>query len=491
MKEKILTKYKLIKDFIFSMRFIIIAVYFAVTLVTLILMCTYVVSLMKDNQYHNETVNMFEKANIISDAASEQWDMDPSVTGVRLAEITNRSLAGTTIRCIITNKTYNVLHDTNYGSGLAGKVYVRDVLKQALDGVQAGDISDDSKGYITVAVPIKYGDEIVGGIYLAQNVSSINNTVDSLEDSMVFFCIIMLIIISLISVGLSIAITTPLNQLKQTAAEISKGNFKKRIKTKGISEFVEVGKSMNYMCDELGLTEEKRRKFVSDVSHELKTPMASIKLVCDCIKGADYNPEMVKELLGDMSEEVDRLTRIVERLLELTKLDGKENELNLTECDIKEMLNQLVRNLSEIARERDITIYRDFVDNEYSTLLIDEDKIYESIYNVIDNAIKYSPQGGYVKVNAKENENFIVISIEDSGEGILDSEKERVFERFYRIDNSRSRETGGTGLGLPIAKEAVTMHGGDIEITDGDDKGSVFKIFLPVISEHPRGKNLS
>ena len=491
LREKIESRYKQIKEFVFSMRFIIIAVYFAVTLVTLVLMCTYVVGLMKNNLYHNETVNMFEKANIIADAASEQWDFDPSVTGVRLADITNRSLAGTTIRCIVTNKTYTVLHDTNYESGLAGKVYVRDVLKQALDGIQASDVTDDESGYITVSAPIKSNGEVVGGIYLAQNVMSINNTVNSLMDSLIFFCCVTIILISLLSIGLSVAITLPLNQFKQTASEISKGNFKKRITTKGISEFVEVANSMNYMCDELSLIEENRRKFVSDVSHELKTPMASIKLVCDCIKGADYNPEMVKELLGDMSEEVDRLTRIVERLLELTKLDGKKAELNLTECNIKEMLNQVVRNLSEIARENDITIFRDFVDNEYSMLLIDEDKVYESLYNIIDNAIKYSPEGGYIKINAKENENFVVISIEDTGDGIPDSEKEHVFERFYRIDNSRSRETGGTGLGLSIAKEAITMHGGNIEITDGDDKGSIFKIFLPIVSEHTKNNSLS
>ena len=238
---------------------------------------------------------------------------------------------------------------------------------------------------------------------------------------------------------------------------------------------------MNYMCDELSLIEERRRKFVSDVSHELKTPMASIKLVCDCITQSDYNPEMVKEFLGDMSEEVDRLTRIVERLLELTKLDGKVSELNLQECDIKALLNQIVRKLSEIARESDITVYRDFVDNEYSKLLIDEDKIYEALYNVVDNAIKYSHSGGYVKIDAKENENFVVISIEDTGDGIPDSEKEHIFDRFYRLDNSRSRETGGTGLGLSIAKEAINMHGGSIEILDGKDRGSIFKIFLPLL----------
>lgn len=493
LKEKIVQYYAICKNFVCSLRFVISMVYFLVTLISMVLMCTYVVRLMESNLYHNETVNMFEKANIISDSASEGWDFDPAVTGVRLADITGRSLAGTSIRGIITNKSYNVLYDTNHESDLYGKVYVRNVLKRALDGEQADDMADEEEnGYITVSVPIRHGEGIVGAVYLAQNVSAIDNTVNSLQESLIFFCLIMLVVISLLSVGLSIAITSPLEQFKQTASEISKGNFTKRINAKGLSEFVEVGKSMNYMCDELGLIEDRRRKFVSDVSHELKTPMASIKLVCDCInQGVDYNPEMVKELLGDMSEEVDRLTRIVERLLELTKLDEKMSKLNLQECDIKDILNSVVKNLSEIAKDNDITIYRDFVDNIYKTVLVDEDKVYEALYNIVDNAIKYSSNGGYIKIDAKESEGFVVISIEDTGEGIPDSEKDRVFERFYRVDNSRSRDTGGTGLGLSIAKEAIVMHGGNIEITDGADRGSVFKIFLPIITDAKKLKMLS
>lgn len=463
------------------MRFVITAAYFAVILVTLILMSTYVVGLLRDNMYKTDTVDMFEKANIISDSASEQWDTDPAIANLRLADIARRSLAGTTIRCIVTDASYTVLYDTNAESGLTGRVYMREILKKALDGEQAQMIvNDETTSYITVSAPIVINGTIIGGVYLAQNVSGIENTVNSLRDSLILFCFIIIIITGMLSVGLSIAITSPLEEFRQAAAEISKGNFTKRLKERGLNEFVQMGSSMNYMCDELSQIEERRRKFVSDVSHELKTPMASIKLVCDCLTGSEgYDPETMHEFLGDMSEEVDRLTRIVDRLLELTKLDSGVASLSLSECDIKEILNRIVKKLSEIARNNNITIYRDFVDNDYSPALIDGDKIYEALYNIIDNAIKYSPSGGYVKIDAKESDGFIVVNVEDTGDGIPDSEKEHVFERFYRLDNSRARETGGTGLGLAIAKEAVLMHGGSIEITDGSDKGSIFKMVIP------------
>ena len=197
---------------------------------------------------------------------------------------------------------------------------------------------------------------------------------------------------------------------------------------------------------------------------------------------------MVKEFLSDMSGEVDRLTRIVERLLELTKMDGKSSLVKRQEVDIKVMLNGIVKGLLEIAQNNNITIYRDFVDNDYSMISADADKLYEAFYNIIDNAIKYSKEVGYVKIDARENEGLVLVRVEDTGDGIPDNEKEKIFDRFYRIDNSRARETGGTGLGLAIAKEAVLLHGGRIEITDGVDGGSIFTVFLPIIPNDTRGE---
>ena len=475
-------KWKDFKNICFSMRFTITAAYFAVIIVTLFLMSAYVVGLLSNNLYNTKTIDMFEKANIISDAASEQWDKDINIAGMRLVDITGRSLAGTTIRCIVTNSSYTVLYDTNTESGLIGKAYMRDEIKRALDGEQYHMmVKEEKSDFITASVPIYSGKDIIGSVYLAQNVSDIENAVSSLRGSLIFFCVIIVAIIGLLSVGISFAITSPLKEFQEIASEISKGNFKKRIKKKGVTEFVQLGETMNYMCDELNLIEERRRKFVSDVSHELKTPMATIKLVCDSITGSeDCSPEMVREFLGDMSDEVDRLTRIVERLLELSKLDGSTTLLKPQEVDVKSMLNDIVKKLSDIAMQQNITVYRDFIDNDYSVINADYDKLYEALYNITDNAIKYSKESGYVKIDAKENDGFIVISVEDTGDGIPDSEKERIFDRFYRIDNSRSRDTGGTGLGLAIAKEAVLMHGGSINITHSDDGGSIFTVIIPV-----------
>ena len=189
--------------------------------------------------------------------------------------------------------------------------------------------------------------------------------------------------------------------------------------------------------------------------------MAGIKLICDSLVAAENpDPAMVKEFLGDMSDEVDRLTRIVERLLVLTKLDAGGNSLKLEEVDIKMLISQVVKKLTPIANAKDIVIYVDNHQTEFSPILLDYDKMYEAIYNIADN-------------------DYLTIKIEDNGPGIPEDERDRIFERFYRLDDSRARDTGGTGLGLAITKEAVLMHNGTIDVANVSDIGSVFTIRLP------------
>ncbi len=472
-----------IKNITNSMRFTMVATYLAIIVTTLVLMSVYIIGLLSESLYSSETINMFAKANIISETIAEVWTKDTSATAAdKFSSVVERSLAGTNIRGVVTNTAYTVLYDTNEESELSGKAFMRDTLKRALDGEQAETnttIEIDMR-LICVAVPVKSGADIIGGVYLAESISTIDATIRSTRTSLIVFCALIIILIGMISLGMSYIITSPMEEFTAVAKEISKGNFSKRISVKGHNEFAQMGETLNYMCDELELLEEKRRKFVSDASHELKTPMAGIKLICDSLVAAE-NPEpaMVKEFLADMSDEVDRLTRIVERLLVLTKLDAGGTSLKLEEVDIKVLINHVVKKLTGIATANDIVIYTDYHDTDFKPMLLDYDKMYEAIYNISDNAIKYSPEGGFVHIDVTADSNYLTIKIEDNGPGIPESERDRVFERFYRLDDSRARDTGGTGLGLAITKEAVLMHGGTIDVTNASEVGSIFTIRLP------------
>ena len=453
--------------------------YIAVTFITLVLMCVYILGILSENLYSDRTIRLYSKANIISQSISGVWDVgDEAIMSLRAEDITGRLLAGTSIRGVITNGSYIVLYDNNREADMARKVFMRDTLKRALDGEQADSFIDSDSGKaITVSVPIEYNGEVVGGVYLAENVSAITETISTIRTSLIIFSVLIVFVVGFMSIGMSRIITQPISEFIEVAEAISKGDFSRRAKVKGMREVAQMGEALNYMCDELNALDEKRRNFVSDVSHELKTPMAGIKLLCDSLIEAE-NPDMgtVREFLGDMSEEIDRLTRLINKLLVLSRLDAKSG-LSVSRVDVTALTGGVVRSLQKIADEKYILLSA-YIEPEI-VIDTDYDKLYESVYNIAENAIKYTPNGGSVAVSVKRSDGKIIIMVEDTGPGIPDSEKTRVFERFYRLDDSRARDTGGTGLGLAITKEAIQILGGRIEVVDGAGGGSRFIISLP------------
>lgn len=462
-----------------TVRFAILSAYLIVILITLGLMYVYNTGILSENLRSEKKMDLYAKANIIAQSAVDVWDTDEGID-IHLESIINRRLAGTNIRGVITNTSYIVLFDNNREANMMGKVFMRDVIKCAIDGEQADSIFEsDSGSTLTVAVPIERNGEIIGGIYLAENLSSIDDTVDTIQANLILFSIIILFIIGLISVGISYIITKPITEFTSVARAISKGDFTRRVTVKGIREMKDMGQAFNFMCDELNALDEKRRNFVSDVSHELKTPMAGIKLLCDSLVQAD-NPDRdtINEFLNDMSEEIDRLTRLIDRLLELSRLDSNA-KINMSQVDMAELCMGVVRSLANIAREKKIDLNFQ-CDSGNPVIVVDYDKIYECVYNIVVNAINYTPNFGKVEVRLNIDDVKCVIEVEDNGPGIPDDEKSKVFDRFYRLDDSRARETGGTGLGLAITKEAVLLHNGSVEVVDAPQRGSIFRITVPV-----------
>ena len=471
-----------------SIRFAMLTTYVAVTLVALFLLCIYNINILSENLYSEKTMRLYSKANIISQSISNNWNLndgnqeeEQQIVNLRLEAITDRLLAGTNIRGVITDNSYLVLYDNSREANMTDKVFMRSVLKQALDGEQAESIFETDNGKtLTVSVPIEVNGEITGGVYLAENLSSISDTIKAIKTSLILFSALLLFIIILISIGISYIITRPIAEFTEVARAISRGDFSRRAKVHGTREMSEMGQALNFMCDELNALEEKRKNFVSDVSHELKTPMAGIKLLCDSLVQAE-NPDMetVREFLTDMSEEIDRLTRIINRLLTLSRLDST-SDMSISKVDISALCAGVVESLRKLAAEKEINVEYVMPDTANTFIHVDYDKIYECVYNIVVNAINYTPEGGHVQTRLKCDEKVCIIEVEDDGPGIPDSEKLKVFDRFYRLDDSRARDTGGTGLGLAITKEAVLLHGGEIVVTDSLSGGSIFTITLPM-----------
>ncbi len=464
------------------MRFSMMSTYVAVILISLILLSVYILSALTDSLYSSERVKLFAKANIISDLITTTDDITDNT---RFS--INQILSGSNMRSIIVGPDFKVCFDSNEDSDMLGKIMVREAINKCVkNGEQAYAINESEydSTIMSVAVPLILGEKNVGAVYLVESLTDADMTIKNIRKNLIVFAIIISILVAMLSLGLSLMTTAPIDNFISVSKEISKGNFNMKAKEQGPSELVEMAKALNYMSAELDDYEQNRKKFVSDVSHELKTPLATIKLICDSIVTTDNpNPEMIQDFLGDLSDEVDRLTRIVERLLTLTKMDSNQNNAALTPVDFEVMLSAIIRKLTPNAEAKDIVLYSDYEACGLEPMMLDYDKIWEAIYNIVDNAIKYTPTGGFVKLGLEQKNKSITVSIEDNGPGIPDEEKEKIFERFYRLDDSRARDTGGTGLGLAIAREAVILHGGEINVYSSKDGGSIFTITLPYSGE--------
>lgn len=458
------------------------ATYVAAILVSMILLSTYVLGALTDNLYDTEMVNLYTKANIISDLIKTPEGITPeTATSVR------QILSGSGMRSMVVRPDFKVCFDTNEDSDVIGDVVIREaIVKSMADGEQAQAINKSNSDMTTmsVAVPLISEGKILGAVYIVQSLYNTDMAIAGIRNNLIVFAVIISILVAMLSLVISIMATAPIGNFILVSKEFSKGNFNVKAKEKGPLELVEMAKALNYMSAELNEYEQNRKKFVSDVSHELKTPLATIKLICDSIVTTDNpNHEMIQEFLGDLSDEVDRLTRIVERLLTLTKMDSNQNNISATPVDFVVMVNAIIRKLMPNAENKNIVLYSDYSVESLSPMLLDYDKTWEAIYNIVDNAIKYTPEGGYVKLGLELSGKNLLVKVEDNGPGIPDEDKEKIFERFYRLDDSRARETGGTGLGLAIAKEVVTLHGGKLYVEDAENGGSIFVMEFPYNSD--------
>ena len=239
--------------------------------------------------------------------------------------------------------------------------------------------------------------------------------------------------------------------------------------------------SFNKLTAKIRSQEEKRQEFVSNASHELKTPLSSIKLIADSLLNApNADRATVEEFLSDMNVQVDRLTRIVNKLLTLTKMDNSANvaRMEFAVLNLSEICANVVKALRPLAEQKSINL--DFYADGAIYSRVERDRIWEAIYNILDNSIKYTPSGGKVSMDVSKEDGNAIITVEDTGIGIAPDELYKIFDRFYRVDKARARETGGTGLGLSIALTAVELHGGNIQVESEEGKGSKFIIIIPI-----------
>ena len=327
-----------------------------------------------------------------------------------------------------------------------------------------------------VAVPIISYGNLIGCVYMMEYDTTQGALISSLEQNVLTVTLVLEICVILFSIAFSQVFSRRLRRILSSIRIIRSGDYTHKVFMGGHDELTYLGNEFNDLTDRLHDSQKTQRQFVSDASHELKTPLASIKLLADSILQNDMDVETAREFVADIGDEADRLTRMSEKLLSLSKVDseyGGDREI----VYIAPTVRRVTRMLRGVARKNNITLRQDLT-NDCSILIL-EDDLYQIIFNLVENGIKYNTPGGTLTVSLRHDEENAIIEVSDTGMGIPAEAVNHIFERFYRVDKARSRQSGGSGLGLAIVRDTVNRNDGEITVQSTPGKGTTFTVVFP------------
>lgn len=382
-------------------------------------------------------------------------------------------------RVLVTNEAGLVLYDSATPSH-KGRYALTGGLVAALRGsdVFFADY-EDGVFYSRAATPVMARGRLVGAVYLYDMDAEQGLLLREVQNNLRAISLAVCILAIVISLLLSRAITGRIATLLAAMRRVREGEYTHRIKLSGRDELSALGEEFNALTIRLQITEEARRRFVSDASHELKTPLASIKLLTDSILQQDMPPDTAREFMTDIDEAADRLIRISEDLLTLNRLDaGVRRRAEALALD--EVVENICLLLAPLAQAAQVSIETDL---QPCHLSAHEGEVSRIVSNLTENAIKYNNPGGSIFIRTQRDGKSVLLSVEDTGVGIPEEDLPHIFERFYRVDKARSRDAGGTGLGLAIVWETVRVHGGELTAERREGGGMCMRVRFPLSEE--------
>lgn len=380
-------------------------------------------------------------------------------------------------RILIINSDYIIVKD-NYIFDEGKTIITEDVIN-AFKGKSHSHINYKSSSAVITTPIIDDTGKISGVIKVSLSGYATIQTINYMKRISIAVMIALLLVFSGILVFVIYKLTSPAKDMKEAILSLSDGDKNARIKKQTIKEYKDIGDAVNVLLDRLESIDGSRDEFVSNVSHELKTPMTSMKVLADSLLATENAPiEMYKDFMQDIAEEIDRENEIIGDLLNLVRTDGERAVLNIETVDVNELMEVVLKRLKTIALKNNIEII--FESMRPVTASIDRVKFIIVLTNIIENAIKYNHPEGWVKITLNADHKFFYVDVSDSGIGIPEECKDQVFERFYRVDKARSRETGGSGLGLAITKNIVLLHKGTIKFYSKENEGTTFNIRIPL-----------
>ena len=381
-------------------------------------------------------------------------------------------------RVMLIDRAFQIVTDT-YALD-TGKTIISEEVIQSFSGKEVSKYDQDSR-YLEMTLPITEtdGKNVIGVMLVSVSMDSAINNKDYLGRKIWVLVLIAGVLIFGLAMFISGRMVRPLRKMEESTRDIQTGYGDEELHIDYFTETKEMSESFNQLLGRMKVLDDSRQEFVSNVSHELKTPLTSMKVLADSINAMGDAPvELYKEFMEDITNEIERENKIITDLLSLVKMDKSAADLNISVVNINEMLELILKRLRPIAEKQNIELVLETF--RPVTAEIDEVKLTLAVTNLVENGIKYNRDNGWVHVTLNADHQYFYVKVEDSGIGIPEESLEHIYERFYRVDKSHSREIGGTGLGLAITRNAVLMHRGAIKAYSTEGEGTIFTIRIPL-----------
>ena len=439
----------------------------------LVLLNTYPIATSRDLVFKEKESSLLSQAAVISSSLSGLDRLTPDSVGqvIDLLELSSSS------RVMVTDSAGLVLYDSGKPD-YEGRYALLSEVRYALGGKQMfGSRFADGAFFSTAALPVRSGGVTLGAVCVYEYDEAQAELILSILNRLVTISIGASAVALALTVVFSRALTGRITRLAEAIRVVRGGDYEHRLKPEGNDELTELCEEFNNMTQTLETTEQQRRRFVSDASHELKTPLAAIRLLADSIEQSeDMDEATMREFVSDIGTEADRLQRTTEKLLDLSRRDDGV-KAPCVRVSLAEVADSTLRLLSPLAEKLGVTLA--CTPDESCVITAPEDEVYQIVFNLAENAVKYNVEGGSVDISMRREDGNVLLTVEDRGIGIPEADLPNIFSRFYRVDKARSRERGGSGLGLSIVHDAVAALGGSIEVAAREGGGTRFTVSFP------------
>lgn len=454
-----------------SLRVQIFSFIAAILLILMLLLNTYPMTSARDMVFEEKRSAMSGQGTVIASSLSglDRLTKESVAEVLRILDISGYA------RIVITDTEGLVLYDD--AGALGGETDIGELLL-ALGGKCVFRSSFTSEAFASsYAMPVYDRSTALGALYLyeydverAEIIVRIQSRIRTIS---LMICSGALLVTGLFTTLL----LRRMRELVRSIKIVASGDYSHRLITRGRDEITDLGNEFNLLTERLDSTEKQRRRFVSDASHELKTPLASIRLLSDSIvQNENIDAETMREFVTDIGNEAERLQRTTEKLLDLSRLDDGVQVVP-EPVDVKQVAVDALVLLRPLAAEKNVRLRCDLADG--CVVMATTDDMFHIIFNLVENAVKYNVPEGSVTMSLHQNDESVSFEVADTGIGIPEEDRLNIFSRFYRVDKARSREAGGSGLGLSIVHDAVVLHGGTITVGQNKPRGSKFTVSFP------------